>query len=67
MRLIENRSRVPGGPALRANVGGPIGNRVSPAESTFLASIGSGSSSLPGRGLLSKPMLVTELIYSARL
>ena len=43
-----------GGPALRANVGGRIGNRVSPAESVFSACIGSGSSSLPGRGLVSE-------------
>ena len=69
----SDRKSLPGGPALRvrANVGGRIGNRVSPAESAFLASIGSGSDSVPGRGLLSEPMrcilLVTELIYSTRL
>ena len=48
----------PGGPALRANVGGWIGNRVSPAESAFSASIGSGLSSLPGCGLVSEPQCV---------
>ena len=34
----------PAAPALRANVAGRIGNRVSPAESAFSACIGSGSS-----------------------
>ena len=45
------------GTALRANVGGRIGNRVSPAESAFSASFGSGSSRLPGRGLVSEPCI----------
>ena len=45
----------PGGPALRANVGGRIGNRVCPAESVFSAGIGSGLSSLPGCDLVSEP------------
>ena len=41
---------VPGGPALRANVAGLIGNRVSLANSAFSACMGSGLNSLPGRG-----------------
>ena len=45
-----------------SNVAGRIGNRVSPAES---ACIGSGSSILPGRGLVSKPQCAARALHSS--